>query len=104
MEPILSLVVPHPKWFLALLLGTALVGIPVRLYLLSAAIFGYRGLPVKFLRLFPFLLPLDALWALSPFLLVDEIGVGLALAVTAALLYVPFSQRSLLLMGEGNPK
>jgi DNA-binding winged helix-turn-helix (wHTH) protein len=103
-EPILSQVVPHPKWFLALLLGTALVGIPVRLYLLSAAIFGYRGLPVKFLRLFPFLLPLDALWALSPFLLVDEIGVGLALAVTAALLYVPFSQRSLLLMGEGNPK
>lgn len=103
-EPILSNVVPHPKWFLALLLGTALVGIPVRLYLLSAAIFGYRGLPVKFLRLFPFVLPLDALWALAPFLLVDEIGVGLALAVTAALLYVPFSQRSLLLMGEGGAK
>ena len=60
-EPILSQVVPHPKWFLALLLGTALVGIPVRLYLLTAAIIGYRGLPVKFLRLFPFVLPLDAL-------------------------------------------
>jgi cholera toxin transcriptional activator len=103
-EPILSQAVAHPKWLLALLLGTALVGIPVRLYLLSAAIFGYRGLPVKFLRLFPFVLPLDALWALAPFLLVDEIGVGLALAVTAALLYVPFSQRSLLLMGEVNPK
>jgi len=103
-EPILYQAVQHPKWLLALLLGTALVGIPVRLYLLSAAIFGYRGLPLKFLRLFPFVLPLDALWALAPFLLVDEIGVGLALAVTAALLYVPFSQRSLLLMGDGNPK
>lgn len=103
-EPLLSQVVEHPKWLLALLLGTGLVGIPIRLYLLSAAIFGYRGLPKKFLRLFPFLLPLDALWALAPFLLVDEIGVGLALAVTAALLYVPFSQRSLLLMGEGNLK
>jgi cholera toxin transcriptional activator len=99
-ELILYQAVQHPKPLLVLLLGTALVGIPVRLYLLSAAIFGYRGLPVKFLRLFPFVLPLDALWAMAPFLLVDEIGVGLALAVTAALLYVPFSQRSLLLMGE----
>ena len=66
--------------------------------------FGYRGLPGKSLRLFPFLLPLDELWALAPFLLVERIGAGLALAVTAALLYVPFSQRSLLLMGEGNTK
>jgi cholera toxin transcriptional activator len=103
-EPLLSQVVEHPMWLIALLLGTALAGIPIRLYLLSAAIFGYRGLPVKFLRLFPFVFPLDALWALAPFLLVDEIGIGLALAVTAALLYVPFSQRSLLLMGDGNPK
>jgi cholera toxin transcriptional activator len=103
-EPILTQEVSHPKWLLGLLLGTALVGIPVRLYLLSAAVFGYRGLPVKFLRIFPFVLPLDALWALAPFLLVDEIGVGLALAATAALLYVPFSQRSLLLMGEISPK
>jgi cholera toxin transcriptional activator len=103
-EPLLSQAVQHPKWLFALLLGTALIGIPVRLYLLSASIFGYRGLPVKILRLFPFVLPLDALWALAPFLLVDEIGIGLALAATAALLYVPFSQRSLLLMGEVNPK
>jgi cholera toxin transcriptional activator len=103
-EPLLSQAVQHPKWLFALLLVTALIGIPVRLYLLSATIFGYRGLPVKFLRLFPFVLPLDELWALAPFLLVDQIGVGLALAATAALLYVPFSQRSLMLMGEVNPK
>jgi DNA-binding winged helix-turn-helix (wHTH) protein len=103
-EPLLSQAVRHPKWLLVLLLVTALIGIPIRLYLLSAAIFGYRGLPVKFLRLFPFVMPLDELWALAPFLLVDQIGVGLALAATAALLYLPFSQRSLMLMGEGNPK
>jgi cholera toxin transcriptional activator len=103
-EPLLNQVVQHPKWILALLLVTALIGIPVRLYLLSAAIFGYRGLPVKFLRLFPFVILLDELWALAPFLLVDEIGVGLALAVTAGLLYLPFSQRSLMLMGEDNRK
>ena len=102
-EPLLSQTVQHPKWLLGLLIATALVGIPVRLYLFSAAIFGYRGLPVKFLRLFPFVMPLDELWALAPFLLTDQIGVGLALAATAALLYLPFSQRSLMLMGNLNP-
>jgi cholera toxin transcriptional activator len=103
-EPVLSQAVQHPKWLFGLLLVTALAGIPVRLYLLSAAIFGYRGLPVKFSRLFPFVLPLDELWALAPFLLVEQIGIGLALAATAALVYLPFSQRSLMLMGEGHPK
>ena len=103
-QPLLSQAVQHPKWLFALLLVTALVGIPIRLYLLSAAIFGYHGLPVKFLRLFPFVVFLDELWSLAPFLLVDQIGVGLALATTAALLYLPFSQRSLMLMGDINPK
>ena len=99
-EPVLAQSVEHPKWLFALLIVTALVGIPVRLYLLTAAVFGYRRLPVKFLRLFPFVMPLDELWALAPFLLVEQIGIGLALAATAALLYLPFSQRSLMLMGE----
>jgi cholera toxin transcriptional activator len=103
-EPLLSQTVHHPKWLLGLLIATALIGIPIRLYLFSAAIFGYRGLPIKFLRLFPFVMPLDELWALAPFLLTDQIGVGLALAATAALLYLPFSQRSLMLMGNLNPK
>jgi cholera toxin transcriptional activator len=103
-EPLLAQTIEHPQWLFSVLIVTATIGIPVRSYLLSAAIFGYRGLPVKFLRLFPFVLPLDCLWALAPFLLVDEIGVGLALAATAALLYLPFSQRSLMLMGDINPK
>ena len=101
-QPVLSQSVQHPKWIFTLLIVTALIGIPIRLYLLSAAIFGYRRLPVKFLRLFPIVIVLDELWALGPFLLVDEIGVGLALAATVALLYLPFSQRSLMLMGEIN--
>lgn len=79
---------------------TAAVGIPVRLYLLSAIAFNYRGLNAKFQKLFPFLLVLDELWALAPFLIVQQIGAGLALAATAALLYLPFSQRTLLLMGS----
>jgi cholera toxin transcriptional activator len=103
-QPWLSREVPHERWLFVLVVVTALIGIPIRLYLLSAAAFGYRGLTRRFLRLFPVLFPLDELWALAPFLLLDQIGVGLALAVTAALLYVPFSQRSLLLMGDGNSK
>jgi cholera toxin transcriptional activator len=94
----------HPQWIFVPLLVTASIGIPIRLYLLSASLFGYRGLTSRFLKLFPALFLLDELWALAPFLAIDQIGAGLALAVTAALLYLPFSQRSLLLMGEGNPK
>ncbi|HEX2715714.1 MAG TPA: winged helix-turn-helix domain-containing protein, partial [Candidatus Acidoferrales bacterium] len=99
-EALLPQVLPHPTWVFVVLLLIAVVGIPIRLYLLSAALFGYRGLSARFLKLFPVLFPLDELWALAPFLLVSWIGVGLALAATAALLYLPFSQRSLLLMGE----
>jgi cholera toxin transcriptional activator len=86
------------RLILILLIVTAAIGIPVRLYLLSAAAFRYQGLYAKFRRLFPFLLILDELWALAPFLAAQDIGIGLAIAVTAALLYLPFSQRSLLLM------
>ena len=79
--------------------ATAVLGIPLRLYLLSAAAFDYRGLGEKFQRLFPYLFALDVLWALAPFLLTQKIGFGLAFAATAALLYVPFSQRTLVRMG-----
>jgi cholera toxin transcriptional activator len=88
-----------PRGVLILLIVTAAAGIPTRLYLLAAAGFNYRGLNLKFQKLFPFLLPLDEFWALAPFLLMHKIGIGLAIGATAALLYVPFSQRSLLLMG-----
>ena len=84
---------------LVLLIVTAAMGIPIRLYLLAATAFNYRGLNIKFQKLFPFLLPLDELWALAPFLIAHRLGFGLAIAATAALLFLPFSQRSLLLMG-----
>lgn len=84
--------------FLVLVVAAA-IGIPVRLYLLTAMTFRYEGLNEKFRKLFPFLLVLDEMWALTPFLCVQQIGLGVAIATTAALLYLPFSQRSLLLMG-----
>ncbi len=86
-----------------ILFVSAAAGIPTRLYLLAAAIFNYRGLTSKFLKLFPWILPFDELWALAPFLLITQIHLGLAIAATAALLYVPFAQRSLLLMGSKPP-
>ncbi len=94
--------VAHTTWAVVLLIVTAAVGIPTRLYLISAVGFDYRGLGAKFQKLFIFLFPLDEVWALAPFLLMHQIGFGLALAATAALLYLPFAQRSLLLMGYPN--
>ena len=74
------------------------VGIIVRCYLISAVSFDYRRLREKFERLFMLILPLDQLWAVAPFLLVQKIGFGAAFAATAGLLYVPFSERTLVRM------
>ena len=88
-----------PGWRALFIVGAVLVtgavGIPLRFYLLSAVAFDFRKLGGKFGRLFPFVLALDQLWAIAPFLLLPQIGVGLAFAATAALLYVPFSERTL---------
>ena len=79
-------------------LVTSGVGILLRCYLLSAVAFDYQRLRQKFERLFLLILPLDQLWAVAPFLLAQKIGFGAAFAATAALLYVPFSERTLLRM------
>jgi cholera toxin transcriptional activator len=80
---------------LIMVLVTAGIGIPLRCYLLSAVAFDHRRLGEKFLRLFLGILVLDQLWAVAPFLLISRIGFGPAFAATAALLYVPFSERTL---------
>ena len=87
-----------PTKLTALLVTTAVVLIPVRLFLFAAVAFDFQQLPSKFRKLFPVLLGMDLLWALSPFLLVHHISLGLALGMTAALVYMPFAQRSLVLM------
>lgn len=83
------------------LVVTAAILIPVRMFVLCAALFRAPGLRGKFLRLWPFLLVLDVLWSLSPFLLLHHISFGLALACVTLLVYSPFAQRSLVLMGAG---
>ncbi len=88
-----------PGWesfmVLALVLVTAGIGIPLRCYFISAASFDYRRLGEKFQRMFLFVLVFDLLWAASPLLITHKMGFGTAFAATAALLYVPFSERTL---------
>jgi cholera toxin transcriptional activator len=89
---------PHASAVLSLLVTTAAVLIPVRLFIVVAVALDFRYLPTKFSRLFPVLLILDLLWAVSPFLLIHHINTGLALGLSAPLVYLPFAQRSLVLM------
>jgi DNA-binding winged helix-turn-helix (wHTH) protein len=81
-------------------LVTAMVGVAVRLYLITATAFDYHLLGEKYRVLFPALFVLDMIWALGPFLLADRIGLGLALGASAALIYMPFAQRVLMKMIE----
>ena len=78
-----------------LVLILAMCGIAVRLYLLSSVGLNHPVAGAKFRRLFPALFILDTLWAASPLLLVQTIGYGLALGAIAPLVYLPFSQRTL---------
>ncbi len=77
-------------------LVTAGIGIPLRCYLVSGVAFDHRRLGEKFEQLFPAIMALDELWAIAPFLLAEKIGFGAAFAATAGLLYLPFSERSLI--------
>ena len=92
---------PQATLALNLLIVTAAIMIPVRAFVLCATLLHAPGMRGKFLKIWPFLLALDVLWALSPFLMLHHINFGLALACTALLVYSPFAQRSLVLMGAG---
>jgi len=92
---------PNAALIFHILIVTAAIMIPVRAFVLCAVVFHAPGVRQKFLRIWPFLLALDVLWALSPFLLLNHINYGLALACTTLLVYSPFAQRSLVLMGAG---
>lgn len=88
----------RPETIVSIVLLTAAIGIPLRLYLLSSVAFDQKRLGEKFRRLFPAVLLLDLLWACAPFLILQQLGLGGAIAAMAALLYVPFAQRALIRM------
>jgi DNA-binding winged helix-turn-helix (wHTH) protein len=87
-----------PQTAFVVYLVTALIGLVVRLYLVTATAFDYHLLGEKYRILFPALFLLDMIWALAPLLLMDRMGLGLALGASAALLYLPFAQRVLIKM------
>ena len=91
-------------WVVVAVIVTCAVGIPLRLYLLTAIAFDYAGLGENYRRLFAVEFPLDEIWALAPFLLVPKIGFGLAFAAMATLVYLPFSQRTLVRMAYSAPR
>lgn len=97
-EIFLETSLPHPAAVMSFLVTTAAVLIPVRLFVVVAVALDFQNLPSKFSRLFPILLILDLVWAVSPFLLIHHINTGLALGLSAPLVYLPFAQRSLVLM------
>jgi len=99
-EELLS-ALPRATLTLNVLMVSAAILIPVRAFVLCAVLFHAPGVRGKFLRIWPFLLAVDLLWALAPFLLLHHINFGLALACTTLLVYSPFAQRSLVLMGAG---
>jgi len=89
----------------AIYMSTALVGIAVRLYLISATAMDYHLLGQKFRILTPVLFVLDMIWAMAPLLIQDRIGFGFALGACAALIYIPFAQRTLMkMMQSGNSR
>lgn len=92
---------PNAAVALDIVMVTAAILIPVRAFVLSAVLFHAPGTRAKFLKIWPFLLVFDELWSLSPFLLLHHINFGLALSCIALLVYSPFAQRSLVLMGAG---
>jgi DNA-binding winged helix-turn-helix (wHTH) protein len=92
---------PNAEVIFRVLIVTAAVLIPVRAFVLCAVLFRAPRFRSNFLMLWPFLLVFDVLWSLSPFLLLHHINFGLALACTTLLVYAPFAQRSLVLMGAG---
>ncbi len=88
----------------AVILITGAVGIAARLYWLACVAFDLRATGQQFRRVFPLLVLLDELWGLSPLLLWPKIGLGLAFAATAAMLFLPFAQRNLIRMAYGWPR
>ena len=92
---------PKATQALIVLIVTAAVLIPVRAFILTAVLMHAPRIRRQFLRIWPFLFLFDELWSLAPFLLLHHISFGLAVSCTALLVYSPFAQRSLVLMGAG---
>jgi cholera toxin transcriptional activator len=100
-EDMMSALPKGSELFLVLIVTAALL-IPVRAFVFFATLFHPPGVRAKLLRVWPYLLPFDLLWSLAPFLLLHHMNFGLALACVPLLVYSPFAQRALILMGAAD--
>ncbi|MFC6644728.1 transcriptional regulator [Granulicella cerasi] len=94
-----DLLSPWPEGVFTTVWVSAALLIAVRLFLISAVLFSAPGFRLRFLRMWPLLLVVDLGWALGPILLLHHLSVGAAIACIVPLIYAPFAQRSLVLMG-----
>lgn len=85
-----------------LTLVVGLFGAAVHLYLIWPVAFSYAGAARLFRQVFPGLLILDAIWAAAPLLLYHKLG-ELTLLFMAAMAFLPFAQRTLMLWICGKP-
>ncbi len=83
------------------LLLAGVLGVPVRLYQLTAVSLDYPDLGRKFRWLFPAVLLLDEVWAATPLLFLGQLQ-GAVLLCAAGLAYLPFSQRMLIYAAYAN--
>ena len=83
---------------------SAAIGLALRLFTISQVVARYRFLGRNFRRIFPVILIVDVVWAFSPFFLIHLIGIGLAFAACAALVYSPFAQRVLATLAYPNER
>src|SRR6185312_2849893 len=100
-EDLLSALPSAQVIFVALIVSAALL-IPVRAFVIAMVTTHAPRAREKFLTLWRVLVVVDVVWALAPFLLLHHINYGLAVACMALLVYSPFAQRSLVLMGAGS--
>ncbi len=81
---------------LELLVGLALVGVAVRLYLITAVALDHPQTGRQYGRLRAALFVLDEASALAPLLLLEATGLPIALILIPVLAYAPFSQNTLM--------
>jgi DNA-binding winged helix-turn-helix (wHTH) protein len=84
------------EWALELLVGLALVGVAVRLYLITAVALDHPQAGRQYGWLRAALLVLDMASALAPLLLLEATGLPIALILIPVLAYAPFSQGTLM--------
>ena len=85
------------EWGAATVRFLSLIGLAVRIYLIGLIAWGHNDAGARFRKLFPFLIILDALWAMTPLLVEKSIGSVVSKAGLVLMIWLIFGQRTLML-------